>query len=104
MFLVQLTTGRTGNLTRLILTLAICVAIHVDPHIILIQQGEENGPWWYQSDEDLCGGVKPGSAPPNKHTQDTKKTTEVLPRRLTSPCAETDTLSAGVGCEIRSLP
>ena len=27
-FLVQLTTCRTGNLTRLIHTLAICVAIH----------------------------------------------------------------------------
>ena len=30
----------------------------------------------------------------------TEQATEAMFRRLTSPCAETDTLSAGVGCEI----
>ena len=29
----------------------------------------------------------------------TERATEVMPRGLTSPCAETGTLSAGVGCE-----
>ena len=30
----------------------------------------------------------------------TEQATEVMPRRLASPCAETDTLSLGVGCEV----